>query len=91
MKSNIKSKKWYAHGEKMQKGWGEYLRYIDTLKDKKQNNDRFCLNDFCWTLYGDGNCSSIWEGFKQYASGAGYNRLTYKSWRRIYETWIKTQ
>jgi hypothetical protein len=91
LKSNIKSKKFYADAEDMQEGWGEYLRYIDTLKDKKQDNARFCLNDFCWTLYGDGHCSNVWEGFKQYANRAGYNCRTYESWTELFNGWIKTQ
>ena len=90
-KTNIKSKAFYAYGERMQEGWGGYLRYIDTLKDKKQSNDRFYINDFCWTLYGDGNCSTVWEGFKKYAESNGYDRRTYKSWRNIYDSWIKIQ
>jgi hypothetical protein len=88
--SNIKTKRFYKEAEDMQDGWGKYLRYIDTLKDKAQNNDRMVLNDFCWTLYGDGHCSATWGDFKEYAQKTGLYRHRYNKWLEIFDTWCVT-
>lgn len=84
MKTNIKSKKFYADGEKMQEGWGKYLRYIDELKDKKQNNSVMSIADFCWTLYGDGHCSQTWESFKKDCEKSKILRRSYSNWEIIF-------
>jgi hypothetical protein len=72
--TNIKSKKFYDEAENMQSGWGKYLKSIDILKDKVDNHVDITLNDFCWTLYGNGESYSTWESFKEYC----INQLNYK-------------
>ena len=84
MKTNIKSKKFYAEAEDMQEGWGDYLRFIDELKDKRQNNGIFSLNQFCWTLYGDGHCSQTWLDFHAYALKSKILRRSYKNWTILF-------
>ncbi len=88
-KSHIKPKSFYKEAEDMQKGWGGYLKKIDKLKDKKQNNSLFTLSEFCWTLYGYGHCSSSWHKFEQFAKKSGKSKLRYNDWNNLFKKWNK--
>lgn len=89
IKSNIKTKKFYAEAEDMQVGWGDYLRSIDVLKDKKQSDSIFTLDDYCWTLYGDMYTSHWCEGFKKHIESTSkkHNRK-YSQWTNAFKVWI---
>jgi hypothetical protein len=89
IKSNIKTKKFYAEAEDMQVGWGDYLRSIDVLKDKKQSDSIFTLDDYCWTLYGDMYTSHWYEGFKKHIESTSkkHNRK-YSQWTKAFKVWI---
>lgn len=93
-KSYIKDKSYYKDAENMQKGWGHTLRFIDTLKDKIQYKKAISLNDFCYSLYGDGYCSHCWQAFRLYCNTPlRYNRkkLIYDGWKGIFDVWVKTE
>ena len=83
-----KSDAFYQEAEDMSEGWGEYLKQIDKLKDKKWNNQSFTRSEFCWTLYGAGYCSTTWRAFEKYAKANVRFKLKYTSWWRIFEEWI---
>lgn len=93
MKSNIKSKSYYDEAEGLSEGWGKTLRWIDGLKDKKNNNEEFTLKEFCYTLHGDRWCSHCWEAFKLYCEKDlkyGRKKLIYYCWTGLFDKWVKT-
>ena len=87
--THIQSKKFYKDANSMQKGWGDYLLWIDRLKDKKQYNGMFTTRQFCWTLYGDGHCSQVWLSFQQEFLKKGIKVLRYKKWEQLFNDWNK--
>lgn len=92
MKSNIKSKKYYAEGENLSEGWGHYMKSIDILKDKVQNQEDITLKDVCWILYGEGWCSSYWKGFETYCISKKYKnrKMMWECWKGLFDKWYKT-
>lgn len=92
-KSNIKSKKWYAKANSMSDGWGNYLKSIDQLKDAVQYNEEISLDDYCWILYGEGNCSHTWEAFKKYCIQIlpENRRMLYVCWTGLFKKWCDTE
>lgn len=91
-KSNIKSKKFYREAERMEIGWGQYLESIDKLKDKVDFGIEITLKEMCWTLYGDGYPSSIWEKFKKYCEikKLKNRRMLYHCWKGLFTNWYST-
>ena len=87
-KSAIKSKKFYQEAENMQKGWGNYLKSIDKLKDAVNNKKNIGLNDACWVLYGEGYCSSVWEEFEKFCIKNGWRRkkMPWEAWDGIFKS-----
>ena len=91
MKTNIKSKAFYAEAEDMSRGWGKYLRHIDLVKDAIAAGKKICLNDACGALYGEGVCYTSWEAFRKYCvkNGLGKKRLVWEVWRGMFDGWQK--
>jgi hypothetical protein len=93
-KSYIKDKSYYDEADSMQTGWGDTLRHIDELKDKIQYQIDITLDEFCYSLYGDGYCSHCWQAFKLYCKRTlkyDENRLIQDAWRGIFDKWITTE
>jgi hypothetical protein len=92
--SYIKDVSFYADAEDMQEGWGETLRNIDVLKDKIQYNQDVTLDEFCYSLYGDGYCSHCTKAFKLYIKREmNYDdrQLVYTGWNGIFKNWVNTE
>ena len=83
----MKSKQFYQEAEDMQTGWGKYLRSIDHLKDKCAKDGVFTRSEYCWTLYGDGHCSSTWQEFQEHAKSRNLEKLTYSKWKQAFSEW----
>ena len=93
-KSYIKDDAFYVEADDMQEGWGNTLRHIDELKDKIQYNKEITLNDFCYSLYGDGYCSHCWQAFILYCErDVKYadKQLVYDCWKGLFDKWVKTE
>lgn len=93
-KSYIKENSFYEMGEALQEGWGKTLRNIDELKDKIQYKKSITLKEFCYSLYGNGYCSHIWDAFKMYCEEDlkySRKRLIYDAWDGIFNKWITTE
>lgn len=89
MKTNIKSKKFYVEAEGMDKGWGKYLKSIDELKDRVEQQKDITLGDACWVLYGEGCCSSVWEDFADYCRSKRWGKKTmpWEAWQGLFQKW----
>jgi hypothetical protein len=89
--SNIKSKEFYQEAENTQKGWGHYLKAIDKLKDKVENQKNITLSQACWVLYGEGHCSFTWREFKTYARSLGLSRkrMIWECWKGLFDSWLE--
>jgi hypothetical protein len=89
--SNIKSKKFYQEAEDMEPGWGKYLRWIDVLKDKVDNQDNITLKEACWVLYGEGYNSSYWEMFYKHCTNKKWSKrkMPWDAWKGIHQTFFK--
>lgn len=93
VKSNIKSKKFYAEANDLSEGWGDSLLWIDKLKDKIQFHKEIALNEFCWSLFGDGYTSHCWEAFQKYCKTPlkiSNKKMLYDAWRGIFDKWVNT-
>lgn len=90
-KSNIQPKSFYKEAEGMTKGWGSYLRSIDELKDKVDKDIPLTLNEYCWTLYGEGYCSAQWEAFYSYSVKLKLKRkkMLRPCWEGLFREWDK--
>jgi hypothetical protein len=89
-KTFIKDEAYYAEAEDMQEGWGETLRYIDTLKDNIQNNVEINLSDYLYSLYGNGYCSHCWKHFERYVKvELNYSDkcMLYQCWEGLFKPW----
>ena len=89
MKTNVKSKRFYAEAEDMETGWGKYLKSIDKLKDAVQQQKDITLNDACWVLYGEGHCSSTWEAFRGHCIKKQWSqrKMPCEAWQGIFNSW----
>ena len=87
MKSNAKEESFYHEANEMSRGWGNYMRKIDELKDKIASNNPLSLKEFCWTLYGEGHCSSTWESFAKYAEENKHVKYEFNTWTAIFKKW----
>lgn len=93
LNTNIKPKKYYDEANNMSPGWGNTLRWIDGLKDKLKNKQDFTLEEFCYTLYGDGWCSHTWEAFKLYCERDlkySHKKMVYECWSGLFKCWVST-
>jgi hypothetical protein len=90
MKTNIKSKKFYAEAENMETGWGDHLKSIDKLKDKVEQGKDISLNEACWVLWAEvGCCSAVWQVFKEYCVKMRLRRkrVRWEIWYGIFCEW----
>jgi len=89
MKSNIKSKEFYAEADQMSDGWGGYLKSIDTLKDDVHNKKDIVIDDACWILYAEGHCSSVWYKFKDYCIKNKWEKreMPWEAWKGLFHGW----
>jgi hypothetical protein len=71
----------------MEKGWGEYLKSIDILRDKVLAHQKIRLKDACWILYAEGLCSSTWEAFKKAMTAESRKKYMWEDWKRKFNAW----
>jgi hypothetical protein len=87
----MKTEDYYEEAESMHKGWSEYLKIIDGLKDNVNNKEEITLKEACYILHGDMYPSFIWEKFKEYCEGIGleHKRMIWECWKGLFELWQK--
>lgn len=89
---HTKDDAFYAEADEMADGWGDTLRYIDTLKDKIENNKDITLSEYCSSLYGDGYCSHCYLAFELHVKrdlGYGDKQMIHGCWEGLFKPWVK--
>lgn len=90
MKNNIQSRSFYKEAENMQIGWGKYLKCIDELANKVDNQIEIGLKEACWVLYGEGHCSDVWTKFYDYCESKKLKRkkMIWECWDGLFRRWM---
>jgi hypothetical protein len=88
MKTNIQSEKFYKEANDMSLGWGDYLREVDKIEDKIQNEEPISLTEARAALWGKIPINSgMCKKFEKYAKNNKLDNLTWKKWKTCFFKW----
>lgn len=89
MKTNIQSDEFYKEANDMSPGWGDYLKKVDEIEDKIQNEEPISLTEAWGAFWGKLRINSdMLKKFKTYAENNELDNLTWEEWKKNFFNWV---